>query len=83
MVDQRVTHGVPMAAVAAMRPPLPGLHPRTHHRPPPPRPQVDDESRSLIKTTHDALMAAVAACRPGARFRDMGDIISRHVNNAG
>jgi methionyl aminopeptidase len=45
--------------------------------------QVDDEGRRLIRATHDALMAAIAACRPGAKFRDLGDVISRHVGNAG
>ncbi|KIZ01205.1 methionyl aminopeptidase [Monoraphidium neglectum] len=45
--------------------------------------KVDDVSKSLIKVTHDAMMQAIAACKPGVRFRDMGDIISRHVNNNG
>jgi methionyl aminopeptidase len=43
----------------------------------------DAASKALIKTTHDALAAAVAACKPGVRFRDLGDIISRHVSQAG
>ncbi|GBF95512.1 methionine aminopeptidase 1A [Raphidocelis subcapitata] len=45
--------------------------------------KVDEASRKLIKATHDALMAAIAACRPGVRFRDVGDIISRHVTQNG
>lgn len=45
--------------------------------------QVDASSKALIRASHDSLMAAVAACRPGVRFRDLGDTISRHVSNAG
>jgi methionine aminopeptidase len=50
---------------------------------PPPLLQVDAASKALIRASHDSLMAAVAACRPGVRFRDLGDTISRHVSNAG
>lgn len=45
--------------------------------------QVDDASKALVRASHDSLMAAVAACKPGVRFRDLGDIISKHVSNAG
>jgi methionine aminopeptidase len=36
-----------------------------------------------VRAAHDSMMAAVAACKPGVRFRDLGDIISKHVSNAG
>lgn len=41
--------------------------------------EVDEGGKALIKATHDALMKAIAACRPGVRYRDLGDIITRHV----
>jgi methionyl aminopeptidase len=39
--------------------------------------KVDDESFRLVKTTYDSLMAAIAECKPGMRYRDIGDIISK------
>ncbi|KAF8058467.1 MAP1A [Scenedesmus sp. PABB004] len=45
--------------------------------------QVDEEGRRLIRVTHDALGAAIAACKPGVRYRDLGDVISRAVTAAG
>jgi methionyl aminopeptidase len=45
--------------------------------------EVDEASRNLIKATHDCLMTAVAACKPGVRYRDMGDIISRQAGQHG
>jgi methionyl aminopeptidase len=40
---------------------------------------VDEEGKKLIKVTHDALMKAIAACRPGVRYREVGDIITKHA----
>lgn len=45
--------------------------------------EVDEASKNLIKATHDCLMTAVAACKPGVRYRDMGDIISRQAGQHG
>lgn len=45
--------------------------------------EVNEQSKSLVKVTHDAMMAAISACRPGVRFRDIGDVISRHVSSSG
>lgn len=56
---------------------------RNHVLTTPPSRQADEASKKLVRVTHDALMAAIDACRPGARFRDLGDIISRHVANNG
>ncbi|GLI61587.1 hypothetical protein VaNZ11_004004 [Volvox africanus] len=45
--------------------------------------EVDEEGKMLIKVTHDALMKAIAACRPGVRYRDVGDIITKHATANG
>ncbi len=46
-------------------------------------PQVDARGKELIQVTHDALMRAIEACKPGVRYRDLGEIISKHVQQAG
>jgi methionyl aminopeptidase len=45
--------------------------------------EVDELSKKLIKCSHDCLMKALAACKPGARYRDMGDIITKHATSQG
>ena len=45
--------------------------------------EVDGESKKLIKTSHDCLAKAVAMCKPGVRFRDLGDVISKHAQSNG
>jgi len=45
--------------------------------------KVDDATASLVKIAYDSLMAAMAACKPGTRYRDMGDIISKVAEGAG
>lgn len=44
---------------------------------------VDEESKKLVKVTHECLHLAIAACRPGTRYRDLGDIITKHATKAG
>lgn len=44
---------------------------------------VSADTRALVKCAHDSLMLAVAECKPGARYRDMGDIITAHVKKCG
>jgi methionyl aminopeptidase len=44
---------------------------------------VDQKSKDLIKTTHDALMRAVDAVKPGSLFRDFGEIITKTTGPAG
>ncbi|KAK9832038.1 hypothetical protein WJX81_000819 [Elliptochloris bilobata] len=44
---------------------------------------VDDASKRLIRVTSEALDKAIAAVRPGMRYRDVGDIISMHVSSNG
>ncbi len=44
---------------------------------------VDATSKNLIKTTYEALMAAVATVKPNAMVRDFGTVISKIVGKAG
>lgn len=44
---------------------------------------VDDEGRRLVKCAYDALAAAIAMCRPGTMYRDLGDTITRVADEAG
>eukprot|EP00041_Stephanoeca_diplocostata_P007824 m.112874 g.112874 ORF g.112874 m.112874 type:complete len:392 (+) comp17048_c0_seq1:42-1217(+) len=41
---------------------------------------VDDESLKLVTTTYECLDKAIQACKPGERYRDMGNIISKHAH---
>jgi methionyl aminopeptidase len=40
---------------------------------------VDASSKKLIRVTAEALDKAIAAVKPGVRYRDVGDIITSHV----
>ncbi|GIX64731.1 methionine aminopeptidase [Babesia caballi] len=42
-----------------------------------------DEDVELMKVTYDALMKAIAVCAPGVRVREIGRIISEHVESHG
>lgn len=44
---------------------------------------VSDEAKALIKCAHDSLSLAIAQCKPGARYRDLGETISAHVRKCG
>lgn len=44
---------------------------------------ADDASKKLIKTTYECLHKALAAIKPGMRYRDVGDIISQHAQSQG
>jgi len=37
--------------------------------------KIDEESANLIRTTRECLDAAIALCRPGTLFRDLGKVI--------
>eukprot|EP01147_Barroeca_monosierra_P010971 gene10971-3043_t len=39
--------------------------------------KVDDASLQLVKTTYECLDLAIKACKPGLRYRDLGNIISK------
>ncbi|CAG9462337.1 unnamed protein product [Pedinophyceae sp. YPF-701] len=43
--------------------------------------KVDDASIKLMKTAHDCLHKAIEQVKPGTRFRDLGDVISRHATS--
>lgn len=45
--------------------------------------EVDDESKRLVQTTKECLEKAIAKCRPGTLYRDIGNIISQHANANG
>lgn len=38
--------------------------------------EIDEESKKLIRTTREALDAAIAICKPGVPFRDIGKAMS-------
>jgi methionyl aminopeptidase len=44
---------------------------------------VDERGRKLVRTSYDCLSAAIAACRPGVMYRDIGGIIDRVARAAG
>ncbi len=33
----------------------------------------------MVKVAHDCLMKALAICKPGTRYRDIGDVITKHA----
>jgi len=45
--------------------------------------EVDDDSKHLIKSTYECLQKSIEMCRPGVRFRDIGQTISKVAQNAG
>ena len=45
--------------------------------------EIDEDSRRLVQVTYDCLARAIAAVRPGARFRDLGEVISEHARAHG
>jgi methionyl aminopeptidase len=45
--------------------------------------KVDKVRYHLVKSTHECLFKAIAACKPGVRYRDMGNIISKHAHSQG
>lgn len=44
---------------------------------------VSDVAARLVRCAYDSLAAAVAMCRPGAMYRDIGTVISRVTSAAG
>jgi methionyl aminopeptidase len=44
---------------------------------------VDPNVKKLVDTTYEALNLAIQAVKPGVLFRDIGSIISRHVQHHG
>ncbi|KAL3649454.1 Microtubule-associated protein 1A [Castilleja foliolosa] len=44
---------------------------------------VDEASKRLVQCTYECLEKAIAAVKPGVRFREIGEIISRHASMSG
>jgi len=44
---------------------------------------VDEKSKQLTKVTYDALMAAIDIVKPGVKFREIGNVIQKHVTPFG
>ncbi len=44
---------------------------------------VSKEKKALVKATHDALFKAIDMCKPGTFYRDLGGVITKHINGAG
>jgi len=45
--------------------------------------KVSESSRLLVEAAHDSLMKAIEYCKPGAMYRDCGNIIAGHVEPLG
>ncbi|XP_002977126.2 methionine aminopeptidase 1A isoform X1 [Selaginella moellendorffii] len=45
--------------------------------------QVDEASVQLVKSTYECLEKAIAIVKPGVRYREVGDVISRHAAMTG
>lgn len=41
---------------------------------------TDDRSKELVKVAHDCLEKAIQMVKPGARYRDIGEIITEHAH---
>lgn len=39
--------------------------------------EVDDNTVRLVNTTYECIMTAIAACKPGVRYREIGNIVSK------
>ena len=44
---------------------------------------VSKEKKALIKATHDSLFKAIDQCKPGTFYRDIGGVITKHINGCG
>jgi methionyl aminopeptidase len=44
---------------------------------------VSESSKNLVKATYDSLMKSIEYCKPGAMYREVGNIISSHVEPLG
>jgi len=45
--------------------------------------EVDPDSRNLVKVAHDCLAKAIAIVKPGVRYREVGDVITKHAHEHG
>lgn len=44
---------------------------------------VSDKHKNLVKVTYEALQKAIAIVQPGARYREIGNVIQKHVQTHG
>lgn len=44
---------------------------------------ADDKSKELVKVAHDCLEKAIEMVKPGGRYRDIGEIITKHAHSHG
>ena len=44
---------------------------------------ADSESQKLVKTTRECLDKAIAMCKPGVLYRDLGNVIQKHASENG
>ncbi|PWZ52943.1 Methionine aminopeptidase 1A [Zea mays] len=44
---------------------------------------VDEASKHLVRCTYECLEKAIAIVKPGVRFREVGEVINRHVSMSG
>ena len=45
--------------------------------------KASDRAKKLVKCAHDCLAKAIAEVKPGTRFRDVGEVITRHAKSEG
>lgn len=45
--------------------------------------EVDEQSKLLTRVTYEAINEAIAICKPGVRFREIGNVIQKHVTPHG
>lgn len=45
--------------------------------------KVDDESKKLVRVTHECLQNAINIVRPGVKYRDIGAVIEKHARANG
>lgn len=45
--------------------------------------EVDEGSQRLCRTAYECLHKAIAMCKPGTRYRDLGDVITKHASSNG
>jgi methionyl aminopeptidase len=45
--------------------------------------KCSESSRALVEATYESLMKAIEYCKPGAMYREVGNIISAHVEPKG
>ncbi|XP_013774336.1 methionine aminopeptidase 1-like [Limulus polyphemus] len=44
---------------------------------------VDEEGRRLVQVTHESLMKAIEIVKPGVKYREIGNVIQKHVQAHG